>query len=141
MFQYGYCLASWDSINEVYSTYHKWGDRTDNLETIVTSVTVAGTAVGALGSGSVIWIGKRKCMLYTGFIVIVSNFLCLFPNWYCLVIGRFFYGICGGSYTVFGSRYISETAPTEIRGPAGSMTQISITFGILIALIVGVFFQ
>jgi len=38
---------------------------------------------------------------------------------------------------VFCPKYISETAPTEIKGPAGALSQICITFGILIALTIG----
>ena len=53
IFQFGYGLGQWNGINDAYSSYHNWGDDADSKQTIVTSVTVAGTAVGALGSGPV----------------------------------------------------------------------------------------
>jgi MFS family permease len=55
----------------------------------------------------------------------------------CLIIGRILYGIAAGSYSVFCPKYISETAPTEIKGPAGGLSQICITFGILVPFALG----
>jgi hypothetical protein len=38
---------------------------------------------------------------------------------------------------VFCPKFISETAPIEVKGPAGGLTQVSLTFGILVAFSLG----
>lgn len=58
-----------------------------------------------------------------------------------LYIGRFFYGLACGSYSVFCPKYIAETAPIEIKGPAGFMSQINICFGILLPFLLGAMFD
>lgn len=42
-----------------------------------------------------------------------------------------------GAFSVFCPKYIAETAPIEIKGPAGALTQVCVTFGILVAFTVG----
>jgi hypothetical protein len=42
-----------------------------------------------------------------------------------------------GAFSVFCPKYISETAPIEVKGPAGALSQVCITFGILVAFTVG----
>ena len=42
-----------------------------------------------------------------------------------------------GAFSVFCPKYIAETAPIEIKGSAGALSQVCITFGILIAFSVG----
>ena len=38
---------------------------------------------------------------------------------------------------VFCPKFLSETAPIEVKGPAGGLTQVSLTFGILVAFSLG----
>lgn len=42
-----------------------------------------------------------------------------------------------GAFSVYCPKYISETSPVEVKGPAGALTQIFITFGILLAFCIG----
>jgi MFS family permease len=48
------------------------------------------------------------------------------------LLGIFIYGLAAGCYQVFCTMYINETAPMEVRGSAGALTQVSVTFGSLI---------
>ena len=61
----------------------------------------------------------------------------LIDDFVVLCIGRFIYGISVGAFSVFCPKYISETAPIEVKGPAGALSQVCITFGILVAFTVG----
>jgi MFS family permease len=54
-----------------------------------------------------------------------------------LCIGRFIYGLASGSFNVFGPLYITETAPIEIKGPLGALTELGISIGILIVFTAG----
>ena len=105
---------------------------------IVQSVTTAGAAIGALFSGNIAYLGRWKCILLSNAVLIVGVALTLISEFWVLCIGRAIYGISVGAFSVFCPRYISETAPLEIKGPAGALSQICITFGILIAFSIGV---
>ena len=65
--------------------------------------------------------------------VIVASGLCLIDNIYVIVVGRFIYGMASGAFTVFVPKFINETAPTELKGPFGTLTQFMCTLGILVA--------
>lgn len=75
-------------------------------------------------------------MLANGLLTLGVTFT-LFDDYVYLCIGRFIYGLSVGTFSVFCPKYISETAPTEVKGPAGALTQVCITFGILVAFSVG----
>lgn len=70
-------------------------------------------------------------------VLIVGVSLTLVDHFHALCVGRFIYGLSVGGFSVFCPKYIAETAPIEIKGPAGALTQVCITLGILIAFTVG----
>lgn len=104
------------------------------------SINTGGSAVGALFSGPLSSIGKHKCLLLTNVIVIIGSGLTLIQNYPCLLAGRFLYGVASGAFSVFCPKYIAETSPIEVKGVAGSLTQICITFGILVSFTLGLAF-
>ena len=104
---------------------------------IVQSVTTAGAAIGALFSGNIAFLGKWNCIIISNVILVIGVALTLVPNFYVLCVGRAIYGISVGAFSVFCPKYIAETAPVEIKGPAGASSQICITLGILIAFAIG----
>ena len=138
--QFGYSIGSWNTAFAAYSKYNNWGDEATHNQTVIQTVTTLGSAIGALFAGPVASIGRWKCLIYTNIIVILGCSLTLIENWPCLCIGRFLYGVAAGSFSVFCPKYVSEVAPVEIKGPAGSLTQIMITFGILVPFALGAFF-
>ena len=75
-------------------------------------------------------------MLANGLLTLGVAFT-LMDDYVLLCIGRFIYGLSVGTFSVFCPKYISETAPIEVKGPAGALTQVCITFGILVAFSVG----
>jgi len=75
--------------------------------------------------------------MITNVIVVIGCSLTLINNLLSLYAGRFLYGIAAGCFSVFCPKYISEVAPKEISGPAGALSQICVTFGILIPFTVG----
>ena len=96
-----------------------------------------GASIGSLGAGPFAVFGRWKCLLFCNIFVIIGSILCLFPsNFYVFVSGIFVFGISSGSFSVFCTKYINEIAPVEIKGSAGAITQVSLTFGSLIPFIV-----
>jgi MFS family permease len=73
--------------------------------------------------------------------VIVGCALTLVDQFMVFTIGRFLYGIACGGFSFFCPKYISEVAPNEVKGPAGSLTQICVCFGILVPYTFGVIFN
>ncbi|KAG0680952.1 hypothetical protein C6P40_003705 [Pichia californica] len=55
-----------------------------------------------------------------------------------LLIGRFISGIGGGLAIVYVPIYVNDISPINLRGILGSMTQISVNFGILLAQILAI---
>jgi hypothetical protein len=45
--------------------------------------------------------------------------------------------MASGAFSVFCPKYITETAPIEVKGIAGSMVQITLTFGIFVSFALG----
>ena len=73
-------------------------------------------------------------------VAIIGCGMTLFPNIKVLLAGRFIYGVACGAFSVVCPKYIIEIAPVEISGPAASMTQIAVTFGILVPFILSSIF-
>ena len=104
---------------------------------IVQTLTTAGAAVGALFSGLIAGIGRWNCLLLSNAVLIVGVCMTLVDDFIVLCVGRFIYGLAVGGFSVFCPKYIAETSPIEIKGPAGALTQVYITLGILIAFSIG----
>lgn len=64
--------------------------------------------------------------------VIVGAGLTLTPYVIPFYIGRGLYGIATGGFSCFCPKFIAEVAPTEVKGPAGALSQICICFGIVV---------
>lgn len=76
-------------------------------------------------------------MLLVNVLVIVSGVLmgfCKMANSVeMLIIGRFIVGLYCGLCSGFVPMYISEVSPTALRGAFGTMNQLGIVVGILVA--------
>ena len=101
---------------------------------------MAGSAIGALFSGPVMKIGRWNCIMLTNILVLSGSALSVFQNMFCLYSGRFLFGMAAGAFTVFCPKYISEAAPIEVKGPAGALSQIFCTFGILVPFSIALIF-
>lgn len=54
-------------------------------------------------------------------------------SWEMLIIGRFVVGLYSGLSTGFVPMYVGEVSPTALRGALGTLHQLGIVIGILIA--------
>ena len=100
---------------------------------VVQSVTVMGSAIGALSAGIVVKYGRLKCLIASNIILIIGCFCQIFyMNFGLFNVGRLLYGLAVGGFSVFSNQYVSEIAPKEISGPAGSLMQVTVVCGGLI---------
>lgn len=54
-------------------------------------------------------------------------------SWEMLIVGRFVVGLYSGLSTGFVPMYVGEVSPTALRGALGTLHQLSIVIGILLA--------
>lgn len=101
-----------------------------------TIVTCVGAAIAAFTAGMFVHFGKKRMVILTNFLIMISAGLCLIGNPYVTLVGRFFWGMSAGSMTCYCPRLIAEISPVEMRGPMGVFGQLSMTFGILCAALV-----
>ncbi|KAK2861771.1 hypothetical protein Q5P01_001304 [Channa striata] len=115
--------------------------------TAIWSAAVAIFSVGGiLGSFSVGLfvnsLGRRNSMLLANVLAFIAAALMGFSkianSWEMLIIGRFVVGLYSGLSTGFVPMYIGEVSPTSLRGALGTLHQLGIVVGILIAQVFGI---
>ncbi|KAF2452943.1 general substrate transporter [Lineolata rhizophorae] len=108
---------------------------------LVGSIFTLGGLSGALAAGPIA--AKRGRLLTmrltTIFFTLGPVFEALAPNIGVLALGRFVSGVGAGAALVAVPLYISEVAPPKERGLFGSLTQVMVNVGILIAQLLGFF--
>lgn len=67
------------------------------------------------------------------FAVVFMGFSKLAASFEMLIIGRFIVGLYSGLSTGFVPIYVEEISPTSIRGALGTLHQLGVVIGILIA--------
>lgn len=55
-----------------------------------------------------------------------------------VVIGRFLWGICAGSFSVYCPKFISELCPDELKNDFGGINQLMLTLGILVPVLMAI---
>lgn len=115
------------------------------LESYQTGLLVSGYHIGCITGGFTIArladsLGRKipiliSMMVYiTGILIQITS--CVSGKWYQFLIGRMTSGLCIGSVAVLAPMFISETAPTVIRGSCTSLYQLNITIAIFTGSIV-----
>ncbi len=101
----------------------------------VVSILLLGALAGALGVGRISEpLGRRKALGLQGVVFLVGTAIAVFATGYwMLVIARFILGLAVGAASATVPVYLSEVAPTAIRGRMLTLNQLLITVGILVA--------
>jgi sugar porter (SP) family MFS transporter len=112
------------------------------LEGFIVSSLLLGAMVGAGVSGALSdRLGRRTIIIAAAAVFAVGAVGAgLSPNVEVLIFFRFFLGLGVGSASALVPSYISESAPTDVRGSLSSLFQLAITLGILIAYLVNAAF-
>ncbi|HET7324329.1 MAG TPA: sugar porter family MFS transporter [Halococcus sp.] len=110
-------------------------------EFVVSSVLVGAVLGAALGGRLADRFGRRRVTLLGAVTFFVSSLgMALSPTVSWLIGWRFIVGTAIGVASIVGPLHISETAPPKIRGSLGSLQQLAITLGILLAYLVNYVF-
>src|SRR5215204_1786725 len=112
------------------------------LEGFIVSSLLLGAVVGAGVSGALSdRLGRRTIILAAATIFAIGAVGAgLAPNVGVLIFFRFFLGLGVGTASALVPSYISESAPTDVRGSLSSLFQLAITLGILVAYLVNAVF-
>lgn len=137
---FGGLLFGYDTgvINGAFSSLKENMALTPTTVGLVMSVLLVGAAIGSILGGKLAdFFGRRKYLLYLSFVFFFGALLCaLSPNITCLLIARFVLGYAVGGASVTAPTFISEVAPTEMRGKLTGLNEVAIVFGQLAAFAV-----
>src|SRR5215218_9258504 len=108
------------------------------LEGLVVASLLLGAAVGAASAGPLSdRLGRRNIIIIAAILFSIGAFgAALAPNVGILVLFRIVLGLAVGAAALTVPLYLSEIAPTQIRGAISSLNQLNIVVGILLAYIV-----
>jgi SP family sugar:H+ symporter-like MFS transporter len=108
------------------------------LEGLVVASLLLGAAIGAASAGPLSdRLGRRNIVIIAAILFTIGAIgAALAPNVGVLVFFRVVLGLAVGSAALIVPLYLSEIAPTQVRGAITSLNQLNIVFGILFAYIV-----
>ncbi|KAK1144168.1 solute carrier family 2, facilitated glucose transporter member 1-like [Acipenser oxyrinchus oxyrinchus] len=151
--QFGYNTGVINAPQTVIESFYNdtWFDRYQESIpptslTSLWSVSVAIFSVGGIfGSFSVgLFVnrfGRRNSMLFSNILAFIAaalmGFSKLGASWEMIIIGRFVVGLYCGLTTGFVPMYVGEISPTALRGALGTLHQLGIVIGILMAQVFG----
>lgn len=116
-----------------------WGkEDAKHYNTLISSISVLGLAIGSLAAGKTIMYGRRRAILIFSTLAILGAALCQILTVATLTIGRLISGVAAGTLTVVLSKSLYESAPQELSGEFGAMANFYIAFSIFLASFSGV---
>ncbi|XP_022769434.1 monosaccharide-sensing protein 2-like isoform X1 [Durio zibethinus] len=133
----GNFLQGWDNATIAGAIVYIKNDL--NLGTSVEGLVVAMSLIGATAittcSGAISdWLGRRPMLIISSMLYFVSGLVMLWsPNVYILCIARLLDGFGIGLAVTLVPVYISETAPSEIRGLLNTLPQFSGSGGMFLS--------
>jgi MFS transporter, SP family, solute carrier family 2 (myo-inositol transporter), member 13 len=118
-------------------------NKTVNLSVEQTSLIVAAVLGGSMLSSPIAgvlgdWLGRKKMMLLGGLMFVASvGLIVLSQGFASLFVGRLLQGASGGVIAVVIPLYLAETLRANRRGQGTAIFQFMLTFGIVIASVIG----
>lgn len=151
--QFGYNTGVINAPQKIIEKFYNetWFDRYEepipkSSLTSLWSISVAIFSVGGIfGSFSVgLFVnrfGRKNSMFMANILAFVAaafmGFSKMAASWEMLIVGRFVVGLYSGLSTGFVPMYVGEVAPTALRGALGTLHQLGIVVGILMAQVFG----
>jgi MFS family permease len=108
---------------------------------IVAAVLGGGTLSSLVGGAMADWFGRKKMMIFSGFLFVASvGIIVLSQGFVPLFLGRLLQGMSGGVIAVVVPLYLAECLSAQHRGRGTALFQFMLTFGIVIAALIGFFY-
>ena len=139
-FYFGYIMGVLNPM-QFYLAYDvfNWPEKEINFYIgLIGAMVPFGAIPGSLFAGKLASsYGRRMSFMITDVIAIIGLVCSVFVELPILLVGRFISGFCVGLNSVLVPLYINEVSPISIKGIMGSMNQVFICLGILIAYTMG----
>ncbi|KAM9501016.1 solute carrier family 2, facilitated glucose transporter member 4-like [Clarias gariepinus] len=134
--------------NEYNATWiHRYSNSIpESTLTSLWSLSVAIFSIGGMLSSFCVgiiseWLGRRKAMLINNLLAFIGGGLMalskLSKSFEMMILGRFTIGAYCGLASGLVPMYVGEISPTNLRGALGTLHQLAIVTGILIAQVLG----
>lgn len=103
----------------------------------ITSSVLIGSSVGALSIGPLAdKYGRRRLLILAAVLFLIGSSLSMVAvGFISMVVARIILGLAVGSASALTPAYLAELAPADRRGSLGTMFQLMITLGILLAYV------
>ena len=123
---------------KVFAAKFDW-DKDDTIfyNTIISSQGMIGLALGSIGGGMLIKIGRRKTAIIAHIIAMCSSAICMYDSVFCLTLGRLILGISAGLANIVYGKSITENFPEKLSSWLAMLLNASICTGIFAALLMG----
>ncbi|ACO31532.1 MULTISPECIES: MFS transporter [Acidobacterium] len=121
-------------------------NKTVNLTLEQTSMIVAAVLGGSMLSSPAAgvladWFGRKKMMVVSGLMFVASvGLIVTSQSFVPLFLGRLLQGMSGGVIAVVVPLYLAETLDADVRGRGTAIFQFMLTFGIVMASLIGYFY-
>lgn len=105
------------------------------IEGLIVAMSLIGATVITTCSGTISdWVGRRPMLILSSMLYFISGLIMLWsPNVYVLLLARLLDGFGIGLAVTLVPLYISETAPSEIRGRLNTLPQFTGSGGMFLA--------
>uniref|UniRef100_A0A3B3TZ49 Solute carrier family 2, facilitated glucose transporter member 4 n=1 Tax=Poecilia latipinna TaxID=48699 RepID=A0A3B3TZ49_9TELE len=146
---FGYNIGVINAPQKDYNAtwIHRYGEPIPSgTLTSLWSLSVAIFSIGGMLSSFCVgfiseWLGRRKAMLANNLFAFAAGSLMgmskVCRSFEMMILGRFIIGAYCGLASGLTPMYVGEIAPTSLRGALGTLHQLAIVTGILIAQILG----
>ena len=120
--------------------------KTVSLSVAQTSIIVAAVLGGGMLASPVAgllaeWFGRRRMMIVSGLMFVLSVVIIVLSQGFVpLLAGRLLQGMSGGMIAVVVPLYLAECLTPQKRGQGTAVFQFMLTFGIVVAALVGWYF-
>ena len=110
---------------------------------IVVAAVLLGSVISTLFAGLLAdWMGRKPLMVVSGTIFVLSiPIIALSQSYGALFAGRLLQGISGGFVGVVVPLYLAECLPAKDRGRGTAIFQWMLTFGIVCAAVIGIYYS
>ena len=128
-------------INGAFSSLKESMSLTPTTQGLVMSSLLVGASIGSICGGKLAdYFGRRKYLLYLSFIFFISSLTTAFsPNISVFLVAQVILGYAVGGASVTAPTFISEVAPTEMRGKLTGLNEVAIVIAQLGAFAINAF--
>ncbi|KAH0626084.1 hypothetical protein JD844_000822 [Phrynosoma platyrhinos] len=143
--QFGYNIGVINAPQKRQGVAHPTPIDPGTLKTLW-SLSVAIFSIGGMVSSFMVgivseWLGRKRAMIVNNGLAFLGGGLMgmaqLGKSYEMMILGRFLIGAFSGFASGLVPMYVGEIAPTNLRGALGTLNQLAIVIGILIAQVFG----